>query len=483
MSAPLLLLAASRLLAPFAPGLPVSLVETLERLAAEAEAHDADCGLAVYSLQRESYLVRRKGDRSFIPASNNKLLTTGAALHLLGPNYFFQTRFFGGGPARGGVLEGDLWVVGGGDPCWSGRFFGGNPASPMESFAEALHAQGITRIAGRIVLDDRFFDREFVPPGWPRDQLSLDYCAPTCGLPLAEGCVEVEVLPTAPGRRPALRVSPGVDLDISNEAETEAGRGDPKLDFAFVGEASLRLRGSVHLLSGPYLGRVAVSSPLDFFGSALRQTLLRKGIAIDGSVARVGDKEDRPAAAKLLYTHRSPLFNALVLANKESSNFFAEHLLKTLGAEVEKEGSRRGGVRAVRRFLEREGIPQEGFVMEDGSGLSNGNRLTADLLVGLLSKVYRGPHRETFLATLSVSGTDGTLEKRLDEEPYRGSVLAKTGWIQGASALSGFATSRSGEVFAFSVLINYRGKTQNRVFKGAMDSICRALVDSARLAK
>lgn len=458
-----------------------ALAENLERIAREAQSYEAEAGISVRSLTRNAWVYRREGERLFVTASNAKVVTTAACLALLGPNYQFETRFFSPAAPVQGVLEKGLWIVGGGDPCLSGRFFEGNALAPFEAFAASLRQQGVTRIRGEIVLDDRFFDRELVPENWPKDQLSLDYCAPISALSFNEGCAEIEVQPRAPGQKPSFTISPVAwPWPISNEMETEPGRGSARMDFRYLADGVLHLRGSIRALSGSFRGKFTVPSPSEFFGAALHQALERKGIAVEGKARRVGENAPEAKTMLQLYVHRSPIQNALFLANKDSHNLHAEHLMKTLGAVVEDDGSWAGGIRAVRRYLRDAGIPDRGFALEDGSGLSRTSRCSPDLIASVLAQVYTSPHRDLYLKTLPVSGSEGKLAERLDELPYRGNVMAKTGWIQGASGLSGFAKSRSGEMFAFSILINYPGKTNNKVFKAIQDRICRELVDAPR---
>lgn len=467
-------------LSAFSKGSRAELQKRLEQLSEQIESHQAQLGIRIYSLDRKEDLFARNSDRALMPASNMKLVTTAAALSLLGPDYRFQTRFFGNGSVENGVLKGSLWIQGGGDPCFSERFYPGNALAPLESFLEALIKKGIQKIEGDLVLDDRFFDRDWVPSGWPTDQLTLEYCAPICALALNEGCYNIQV-EANPGRRASVRLFPASSsIHFLNEIETEAGRGDPKLHFSYVETNQLRLKGSIHAANANYDGKIAVKDPLLFFGSAVRELLGKKRIVVQGNLRSPNPSEEIPESAFLIYLHRSPIQNVVWVTNKDSDNFHAEHLFKTIAAQVEKEGSWKAGTRAIRRFLRERGIAEAGFTIEDGCGLSRSNRLSADLLVSLLALMENSKIRDNFHQTLPICGEDGTLKTRLDESPYRGRVQAKTGWIQGASSLSGYAQSLQGERFAFSVLINYEGKTNNRIYKGLVDSILRSLIEFDR---
>ena len=480
MSALLPLLGSLLLRAPSDP--PRALAAAVEERVSPVEANGASVGIEVRSLDRGETLVSRRARILFSAASNTKIVTTAAAPTLLPPDFHFETPFSIRGDVKGGALHGDLLVSGGGDPCLSGRFFEGGASRAFAPVAKALKEAGIDRIEGDVVLDDRLFDGERVHPGWPRDQLSAAYCAKVSALPLNEGCVVATVTPGRPGEAASIEISPlGCSFAMEGKVATVPGRGKTVVDLSFPGPDRLRIRGEIAASSAPYKAEASVPDPLAFFGAVLASALRSGGVELAGPVRPVREGEEPLEGARVLHVIRSPLLPAVVVIDKQSENFSAEHLMKLLGARFGGEGSWTGGVRAVRGFLGSSGIPAEGFEMEDGSGLSRGNRFSPAFLVAVLESMWKGPRRDDFFRSLPSAGEPGTtLDDRLREEPYRRSVRAKTGYILRVSALSGYARTRAGETLAFSILVNDRERTANRVFKAMQDDVVRLLVDYSR---
>ena len=167
-------------------------VAAAKRTAPEIGVHivEVSTGETVYSY---------RADTQRIIASNTKLVTTAAALDRLGPGYFFETEVLVRGELENGVLRGDLGVLGGGDPNISGRHYQGDPLGAFREWARSLHALGIERVAGDLVLYPEPFDGQLIHPDWPRDQLTRWYEAPVAGLSFNDNCVLVKVTPASPG--------------------------------------------------------------------------------------------------------------------------------------------------------------------------------------------------------------------------------------------------------------------------------------------
>jgi D-alanyl-D-alanine carboxypeptidase/D-alanyl-D-alanine-endopeptidase (penicillin-binding protein 4) len=169
------------------------------------------------------------------------------------------------------------------------------------------------------------------------------------------------------------------------------------------------------------------------------------------------------------------LRQSITVANKRSQGFYAEQILKTLGAVINNEGTFSGGLDVIKDFLTKLGIPEDQYQLDDGSGLSKKNRLTPDTITTLLNYMYNHKNAGIFLKSLPISGTDGTLKKRLKEEPYKSRVRAKTGYVKGTRTLSGYVKTLDEEVIAFSILVNkIKGSTWQA--KRLQDVICRSLV-------
>ncbi len=461
------------------------LKKKIGRILSDPVLKGAVAGVDVVSLQDGEVLFSRNIDELFTVASNMKLLTTAAALHTIGSGYRFTTTVY----RRGDVLDedtlaGDIVIRGGGDPNISGRFYGGRSTAIMEDWAVALQEAGIKEITGDIVADDTFFDREYVHPGWPRNQLSRWYCAPVSGLSFNDNCVEIRLLADGNGGVKVVKEPPTGYITVRNSSRlTKKKKGANLIVHKKPGTNEIFVKGKVRSRSLPATHFLTVDNPPLFFASVFKEVLERQGIKVNGRARLIDDADtygdERGGLATGLHelaSMSSTLGQSVKVANTNSQNFYAEQILKTLGVEVKGEGSFAAGREVLSGFLLELGYPPDRYNIADGSGLSRENRLSPRIIVGILAHMYG--HREglTFYSSLSVSGTTGTLKRRLTKPSYKGRVMAKTGYISKASALSGYVETLSGKTLAFSILIN-NFKASNSKIKKIQDSICRALVN------
>ncbi|MBI5368858.1 MAG: D-alanyl-D-alanine carboxypeptidase/D-alanyl-D-alanine-endopeptidase [Planctomycetes bacterium] len=452
----------------------------VEALLAANDVTKAKVGLAAVSLKTGAVLAALGADEPLVLASNTKLFTTAAALHLLHADFRFTTRvYLTAAPDAAGRAAGDLGVVGGGDPNLSGRAHEGKSTAVFERWAAALAAAGVKEIAGDLVCDDTLFDRAAVNPGWPADQLFEWYCAPVSALALNDDCVDVTVAPGAGAGAPAkVTLEPPTGfVTVQNDCRTTADRSQHTIviERGPVGNR-LRIRGQCWEKSAGLTESKPVRDPALFFGTVLKETLERKGIAVRGAVrlaAAPFDAAGREPAA----TWESDLPATLRVTNQNSQNFYAEQLLKLLGARAtHAPGSWPSGLAAIAGFLEGAGLPAGSYTMADGSGMARKNLFSANQVVTLLRWMSVNADAGVWRESLSVAGTSGTLSKRLAEEAYRGRVRGKTGYIAGVCTLSGYAETRSGDTVAFSILVN-QFKTELWKVRQFSDQVARLLVD------
>jgi D-alanyl-D-alanine carboxypeptidase/D-alanyl-D-alanine-endopeptidase (penicillin-binding protein 4) len=210
--------------------------------------------------------------------------------------------------------------------------------------------------------------------------------------------------------------------------------------------------------------------------TVFKEVLEGKNIHVMGK-ARVIDETDIYAIPEhnILATTTSSLRQSIAVSNKNSQGFYAEQILKTLGATINNDGSFFGGLDVIKAFLTKLGIPEDQYQLDDGSGLSKKNRFTPDTITTLLNYMYNHENAGIFVESLPISGIDGTLKKRLKNEPYKSRVMAKTGYVYGARTLSGYVRTLDEEIIAFSILVNeIKGGTWKA--KRLQDIICRSLV-------
>lgn len=438
-----------------------------------------ELGVSVMDLTDGSAVFEFNPATPRILASNTKILTTAAALDRLGPEYFFETWLFGRGALEGDTLRGDLAVIGGGDPNISERQ-SGDPFAVFRTWATELKNRGIAVVEGDLYLVHGFFEDETIHPDWPRDQLVRWYEAPVAALSFNDNCLQVRVWPSRSGRA-RVDLLPRIELPgLRNFASVTPSSKRQQLIITREPDSwEIETRGQIWSGSGPADFWITVPDPVSYFGAALRSALADEGIVVRGSlvpVRRLPGEVTEAMPWQRFAVHRSDLLTTVEVINKNSQNFYAESLLKTLGAELCARGTWDGGLEVVSQFLEGLGLAPGSYEMSDGSGMSRNNRFTPTQMVRVLQAMYHHRWGSEFIGTLPYSGEpELSWRRRLADGKYRGNVFAKTGTLNGVSTLSGYARATSGKVYAFSILCNQARSAD--AARRAQDQIVRALID------
>jgi len=404
-----------------------------------------------------------EGDRPLMPASNLKVLTTGAALRTLGPDFSFQTRLLG--------QDERLVVQGDGDPGLGdpellkemslrdadGQVRTGlTPEAILDLWARAVRESGMTRVR-ELVVDDRVFDRSTCHVDWPVDQLHEDYCAEVAGVNFHLNRIDVWMKPSPRGAE-VDRISPDTRC-VSFVNRTALGK-DRRGSVWLSREPDANvftLRGFLRAQQSASTS-VSVSDPPALFGGLLAERLRMQGVQVDA--VRLAGPLDPPASGEPVGpTIRTPLSTVVRRANTDSQNLHAEALLKRIGHHVRgAAGSWENGGQAVETLVARRVGGAAGLSMADGSGLSRNNRVSADLMTGWIHDLLHDPDprvAEVFTESLAVGGRTGTLRKRFRDIPAdRAVVRGKSGYIVGVSGLSGVVELPNGHEIPFCVISN-----------------------------
>lgn len=447
------------------PGGPEQLRQDLRALFTEPTIDHAHWAVNVYSLQRGETLYSYNAFRFMVPASNQKLLTTAAAAERLGWDYRFTTRIVGTGPIDAdGLLDGDLVVIGNGDPTI-------NPRHPdrwrvFDAWSATLKERGVRIVRGNLVGDDNAFTEPGWGVGWSWDNLQYGYGAPVGALQYNENQIEVMVGPAMePGGRANISTTPfGHGLLIDHQVVTVAAGMPSRVDIARMpGRNVLRVEGQVATDGKPITLTASVENPTQLFVNAFREALGRHGIYVAGNPVDIDDLRAPPDISRPieLVADKSPALTEIIdVTLKWSRNGYAETLLMAL-APSDKPATGAAGLEVVDQTLASWGIQRTSYSPRDGSGLSRYDYVTADALTWLLTVLWSDPrHAELYRASLPVAGVSGTLAERMKGTPAEARVWAKTGTLSHVRGLSGYVVTLAGEPLVFSMLANnYRVST------------------------
>ncbi len=385
----------------------------------------------------------------------------------------YETHLFTDAPIdASGAIAGNLYIQGSGAPDLVGESWW--------MMARRLASLGLHRVDGDLVADESRFDAVRRPPGWPLPSADSWYNAPIGALSCNFNVVTVTIDPSPlVGARPDLTLEPAASFfQVLNRATTIAGPTSLVVSRSYEnGQNGLVVGGTIRRGGGPAVFHRAVEEPALYALHAFREIARAEHIEVKGALST----GTVPEKARELHVHESRPLGALVRdMSKNSNNFMAEMLVKTLGAEFgTPPGTTAGGLEVMRNYLSGLGIDVTGMHLVDGSGLSDDDRLPARVLAEVLSRAWNdfeiGPE---LASSLPIGGADGTLDERFGGETSRRRVRAKTGRIAGALTLAGYAATRGGRTLAFVILANRPRGTIDAVHR-AMDRMVDEIVASA----
>ncbi|MEO1717172.1 MAG: D-alanyl-D-alanine carboxypeptidase/D-alanyl-D-alanine-endopeptidase [Planctomycetota bacterium] len=422
---------------------------------------DGIAGVAVRDASTGEIVFETNADVPLAPASNQKLLTSAAAVLLLGPDYAFTTEIAATGDGSTLVLRsngdpafGDTEVLKELDPPLT-------PDDALDQFAAgAVGAAPIGRVA-QLVVDDRVFDREGVHADWPRDQLERWYCAPVRGVNINSNVLAFYPSPAAGGGGVVAPIEPHADwVEVTDRADVvREGRNAVWIQRSETDDA-YAIRGSIRTRAQSPI-EVSLREPSLFTGRLIAERLANAGVEFaapaPAASVRLAEPNETIDTVTVLARWTTPLDEVLYRTNHDSMNVHAEALLKTLGRAVTGEqGTWRNGTAVLRMLIAEKLGPAavSTTTIRDGSGLSRENRISAGTLSAWLVRMHADADAQAmYRATLPTA--EGKLARRFKLGSIDHSVYAKTGTINRVRCLSGYVTNETtGQTAAFSILLN-----------------------------
>ncbi|MCP1145302.1 D-alanyl-D-alanine carboxypeptidase/D-alanyl-D-alanine-endopeptidase [Lysinibacillus endophyticus] len=436
---------------------------------------NSDISVSVRDVVTGEILYEKNGEVAMKPASTLKLLTAAAALDILGSNYRFHTKLYIDGEMKGKMLEGDIYIKGEGDPTLQKHNF--------EAFADALKHYGIESVTGNLYGDDTVFSGSQLTPGVATSDESYYYAARTTALTMSPdndfdaGSIIIHVTPSAIGKAPIIQADPSLSgMNLINQAKTVVAGEETTIEIERQYRTdTIVVTGNIPL-GKPFKDWVTLYDPTINTLYAIKETFEEKGITFTSQ--NVIKRGKVPIDAQLIYAkHSVPLKNLIVPFLKLSNNSIADILVKTIGKETYGKGRTDYGVKALNAYGTAMGLNMERWYLEDGSGISHENRVTANELSHLLVKVKDEPSFKIFYDSLPVGGSKdrligGSLRKRFLTEPYKNHVVAKTGSISGVYTLAGYVKANSGKTYAFTIMT----QNQSTPALNSIDEVVKTII-------
>ncbi len=434
-------------------------VNQIDNIFNDSSFQHAHWGALIKSLKTGEVWYSRNAEKMFMPASNQKIVTTSSAILTLGPDFQFTTELTHNGVITDSSITGDLIITGDGDPTIYTRFFD-DPRDVFRGWADSLISMGIVEIDGNIVGDDNNFDDNHLGNGWSFDYLDAWYAAPVGALQFNENYIDLYILP---GNNPGddAIITPNVQTDfvsIINEViTTDTGRTRIRYNRPH-GINEITVSGSINTNRDTVEISPAIFNPTLFYVTVLEEVLREKGINVKGSAKDIDDLDSLNYSDSLkihLITHKSPSLGDIVkVLMKKSQNLYAETMVRVMGYLNHGLGSFSNGREDVYARLEEMGIDKNDISYADGSGLTRYDFVSPEELALIMEYMYRTDYKDLWQDILPHAGIDGTLKNRMKHTAAEGNVKAKTGTISNVRGLSGYVTTLDGEELVFSFLVN-----------------------------
>ncbi len=428
---------------------------------------NAGIGLAVSDNQTGEELIRSEPQLSLVPASILKVVTTATALEVFGPDFRFSTSLSYSGIIRNDTLFGNLQIIGGGDPTLGSVYFPENNQF-MEKWIQAIEANGIKTISGNLVLDATIYESQMIPNTWVWEDLGNYYGAGASGISVYDNMYEIHLSSENAADKPTkvIRIFPEIpDLELKNEVLSSDQNSDQAYVFGSPLETRRIIRGTIPKNKPDFIVKASVPDPAALLASEFRKKLASSGISLLGVNRFEKAKTTEPPSGQLAVTQSPALRDMIRVTNHESVNLFAEHFLKHLAFQEYGLGTTKNGCKFIIQFWKEKGLDMTGFFMNDGSGLSRFDAITASQMVSILNYMKtKSACSADFYQSLATVG-NGTLTVFSNDNFPNQCLHAKSGSMTRVRCYAGYLTAISGRQFSFAIMLNNFSFSQSEAIK------------------
>lgn len=403
-------------------------------------------------------------------ASTTKLFSTAMALELLGPTYRFETSFYTDGIIEKGVLKGNLWIKGGGDVSFGSKYFNGEGKefNEMDAWIDSLKQLGITKIQGKVIIDGSSYGYEGIPAGWSAWDAGNYFGAFPAGMNFYDNVVKYYFETGKPGTKARLIGTSPVqpNLQLTNKILSANVKGDHSNLQGHAYNEHRIATGKLPAYQSSFTVKGSVANPEANFAEVLKSRFLLRSFDVTGGVvpAKGMNIPDYDCLYRMFATYGRSVQEIAAWTNRKSVNFFAEGLLNGVAFKLTGNGSNRSGLKVYKEFLASH-IDTVGLRLNDGSGLSRNNRISAAHLCDLLNYMTKSPVADYFYQTLPIAGKSGTISDLCKGGAAEGRVHAKSGTMTGIKSYAGYINTVSGKKLAFAFVVNGFSCSQSTVIR------------------
>jgi D-alanyl-D-alanine carboxypeptidase/D-alanyl-D-alanine-endopeptidase (penicillin-binding protein 4) len=429
------------------------------------ELSNASICIAVSDYKTGEILIKSEPQQSLVPASIMKVVTTATALEVLGPDFRFQTTMAASGIIRNDTLFGDLQIIGGGDPTLGSEYFPENNHFFVD-WINAIRSRNIKVVQGNLILDATVYESQMIPNTWVWEDIGNYYGAGASGISVYDNLYQIHLSSGNVAGLPTKieRINPDIPgLDLQNEVLSSDQNSDQAYVFGSPMENRRVIRGTIPKNKSDFIIKASMPDPSVLLASEFRKELLKNGILVAGETKF--EKAKNASSIVISVNQSPPLRDIIRVTNLESVNLFAEHFLKQLAFNSSGLGTTKDGCKFVVDFWKDKGLDMTGFYMNDGSGLSRFNAVTASQMVQIINYMKtKSAYSADFYESLATVGK-GTLTVFRNENFPNQCLHAKSGSMTRVRCYTGYLTTDSGRELSFAFLLNNFSCSQSETIK------------------
>ncbi|MDP4222463.1 MAG: D-alanyl-D-alanine carboxypeptidase/D-alanyl-D-alanine-endopeptidase [Bacteroidota bacterium] len=456
--------------------------ESVETLLADTSMAHASVSVCFLDATDGRIVYQYDSEKSLIPASVLKLITSSAALELLGPQYRFRTLlgYSGSLNRTTGKLTGDLIIKGGGDPALGSEYFSDHYSSLFKNWIVAVKDLGIKKIEGRVLVDDSRYDYQPVPPKWLWEDLGNYYGAGVYGLSVFDNTFRIHFRTLSEGTLPEIiSITPAsCKYELSNWLIASGDKDNGYVFSAPYGNSGW-LGGSIPANREDFVLRASIPDPPLFLAKVLNNMLDSAGIKISGqpTTSRLLKMPYEKEPVLISEVLSPPLEEIIEVLNHESMNLYAEHLLKEMGKVFKDSGSTAAGLEVLNQYLNDTGIGTDGIYLTDGSGVSPLDAISSGKMAELLFHLkYNGKYFSEFYRSLPDAGKEGTLKSAFTDPVFDSKLRAKSGSMTRVRSYAGYLKAKTGRDLVFCIIINNFSGPSQAIVEGIEEILKEAII-------
>ncbi len=430
----------------------------------ETELQNASVGLCVMDAQTGVTICEHNGKLSLTPASTMKIITTSTALQLLGKDFRYETllQYTGTFDKTSGIINGDLVIRGSGDPSLNSEYF----RKPEDTFFVAnkwtsiLKEKGVKKITGQIVLDVSCFEED-IPGTWVWGDLGNYFGAAPYGISYSDNKFYIVFKPTSKNGDSTFvsKTVPYLDnININNHVKV-GGTEDNAIVYRAPYSNDVKINGTIPVSKKAFSIEASLPDPALLLAKHLQVVFAEQGIELKNTATlkiTAHNKKQYDKQCTTLYSYKSPTLEKIIyFTNLHSNNLYAESIFKTIALKKGSWGSTFQGTSTVSAHLKSIGFDINGLFINDGSGLSRSNAVTAEHLTKILFMMNSDSlNKNAFINSLPIAGVSGSLKSLGRGTVLENNFRAKSGYITRARSYAGYMKAKSGKEICISLIIN-----------------------------